>query len=60
MFIYSKMDHKINKIRRKLMYQWKAQDLTIEKIHLFSQYDDHERVSNYKPVSDMCSSLILS
>ena len=35
-----------------------AQNLTVKKIYLFSQYDDHER--NYKPVSDMCFSLILS
>ena len=27
-------------------------------MHLFSQYDDHER--NCKPVNDMCFSLILS
>ena len=53
-FIYSKMEHKINKIYRK----WKAQDLTINKMRLFSQYDDHER--NYKPVNDICFSLILS
>ena len=57
-FIYSKMEHKMNKIRRNFIHQWKAQDLTINKMHLFSQYDDHER--NYKPVSDMCFSLILS
>ena len=36
------------------MYQWKAQDLKINKMRLFSQYDD------YKPVNDMCFSLILS
>ena len=40
------------------MYQSKAQDLTINKVRLFSQYNDHKR--NYKPVNDMCFSLILS
>ena len=40
------------------MHQWKAQDLKINKMHLFSQYDYHEQ--NYKPVNDMCFSLILS
>ena len=33
------------------MHQWKVQDVTINKMHLFSQYDDHKR--NYKPVSDV-------
>ena len=33
--------------------------MTIKKLHLFSQYDEHER--NYKPVNDLCfSQLILS
>ena len=38
--------------------EWNAHDLTIYKMHLFSQYNDHER--NYKPVSDMWFLLILS
>ena len=57
-FIYSKIEHKISKIRRNLYTSGKAQDLTINRMHLFSQYEDHER--NYKPVSDMRFSLILS
>ena len=57
-FIYSKMGHKIHKIRRNLYTSEKPQGLTIKMIHLFSQYDDHEQ--NYKPVNDMCFSLILS
>ena len=38
------------------MYQSKAQDLRIDKMCLFQQYDDRQR--NYKPVGDMCFSLI--
>ena len=34
---------------QKFIYQWKAQDLTINKMCLFPQYDTHER--NYKPVT---------
>ena len=49
-FIYSKMEHKINKNLKKLIYQQRAQDLTIYKMHLFSQYDDHDR--NYKQVNN--------
>ena len=56
-FIYSNMEHKINKIV-KFIYQWKTQDLTINQIRLVSQYDDHER--NYKQANYMCFSLILS
>ena len=48
MFIYSIMEQKINKIRRNL---YTSGNLRI-------WYDDHER--NYKPVNDMCFSLILS
>ena len=33
------------------MYQFEVQDLTINKVRLFSQYNDHKR--NYKPVNDM-------
>ena len=40
------------------MYQSKAKDLQIDKMCLFRQYNDRQR--NYKPVGDMCFSLILT
>ena len=58
-FIYSKMEHKVSKQNLwKSIYQWNAQDLTNNKMRLFSQYDDQER--NYKLVNDTSFSLILS
>ena len=53
-FICSKMEHKINKIRRNLYTSEKPRIRQLQKIRLFSEYDDHE--PNHKPVSDMCFS----
>ena len=47
LFIYFKMEHKVNKIYIPV----ESQDLTINKMHLFSQYNDHEQ--NSKQVNDV-------
>ena len=59
-FIYSKMKHKISKICGNLYTSGKPRIWwwQLTRCVLFSQYNDRQRI--YKPVSDMCFSLILS
>ena len=57
-FIYSKMERKINKIDRNLYTSEMPSIWQLKRYIYFHNTDDDER--NYKPVSDMCFSLILS
>ena len=58
-FIYLKMEHKRNKICRNLYTSGKPRILElINKMQLFLQYEVGKQ--NYKPISDMCLSLVLT
>ena len=45
-FIYFKMEHKINKICRNLCTSGKLNIWQLQKMNLFSQYDDHARTKS--------------
>ena len=57
-FIYSKMEHKTNNFVEICILVESPRNPSIDKMRLFSQYDNHEQ--NYKLLNDMCFSLILS